>query len=249
LSPAVTQLWGGRHVQAAPSAWYEKTRVVRKEITEQEADGTTITRQVSSEVVDRVPVPLASSRIEVDLDLEHRRKGLLWYDTYAVAFDGRYRLKLPDGASGPLHLRFAFPSPEAIYDDFVFRVDGEEIPPQDDLTAGIAAEVELTESRESLVEVGYRSRGLDDWQYLFVPAGVAQVRDFLLSPTSRRSTFQLAPCHRRPRVGRPGVGSWYGVSTTWSPVRTSVWIFPTVSIRARWRRGSPSLPPSLCCSS
>ena len=108
LSPAVAQLWGGRHAQVAPSAWYEVRRTVRKEITEQEANGATVTRQVSSEVVGRVPVPLASSRIEVDLDLEHRRKGLLWYDTYAVAFDARYRLKLPDGASGPLHIRFAF---------------------------------------------------------------------------------------------------------------------------------------------
>jgi len=181
LSPAVTQLWGGRHAQVAPSAWYEATRVVRKEITEQEADGGTVTRQVSSEVVDRVPVPLESSRIDVDLDLEHRRKGLLWYDTYAVAFEGRYRLRLPDGATGPLHLHFEFPSAEAIYDDFIFRVDGEEIPPQDDLTAGITAQVELTENRESLVEVGYRSRGLDDWRYLFVLSGVAQVRDFVLT--------------------------------------------------------------------
>ena len=34
------------------------------------------------------------------------------------------------------------------------------------------------------MEVGYRSRGLDDWRYLFVPAGVAQVRDFLLTVTT-----------------------------------------------------------------
>lgn len=184
LSPAVAQLWGGRHAQAAPSAWYEATREVRKEVTEQEEDGSTATRQVTTEVVDRVPVPLESSRIEVDLDLEHRRKGLLWYDTYAVAFDGRYRLRLPEASSGPLYLSFAFPSTEAIYDDFVFRVDGEEIAPQDDLTAGITAEVESTGGRESLVEVGYRSRGLDDWRYLFVPAGVAQVRDFVMTVTT-----------------------------------------------------------------
>jgi hypothetical protein len=191
LSPAVAQLWGGRHGQVAPTAWYEVTRAMRKEITEQQADGGTVTRQVSSEVVDRVPVPLASSRIEVDLDLEHRRKGLLWYDTYSVAFDGRYRLRWPEGVGGPLLLHFTFPSAEAIYDDFVFRVDGEEVPPQDDLTAGITAEVDLTENRESLVEVGYRSRGLDDWRYLFVPAGVAQVRDFVMSVTTDFEEFDF----------------------------------------------------------
>src|SRR5438034_10249705 len=36
-------------------------------------------------------VALESSRIDVDLDLEHRQKGLLWYSTYGVKFAGVYR--------------------------------------------------------------------------------------------------------------------------------------------------------------
>lgn len=32
----------------------------------------------------------AQSRIEAKIDLEHRRKGLLWYSTYVVDFNGRY---------------------------------------------------------------------------------------------------------------------------------------------------------------
>jgi hypothetical protein len=208
LSPAVAQLWGGRHAQAAPSAWYESKRLVRKEITEQDGKGGTVTRQVTSEVIDRVPVPLESSRIEVDLELKHRRKGLLWYDTYAVAFDGRYRLRLPDGASGTVHLHFAFPSSEAIYDDFVFRVDGEDIPPQNDLTAGITAEVGLTGNKESLVEVGYRSRGLDDWRYLFVPAGVAQVRDFVMSVTTDFEEIDFPTGTLSPSSKSMQAGGW-----------------------------------------
>jgi len=33
-------------------------------------------------------LPLESSHLNVDLNLEHRQKGLLWYSTYKVGFDG-----------------------------------------------------------------------------------------------------------------------------------------------------------------
>ncbi len=46
------------------------------------------------EAISSGPTPVSmspeSSRIDVDLDLEHRRKGLLWYSTYAVKFAGVY---------------------------------------------------------------------------------------------------------------------------------------------------------------
>ena len=43
----------------------------------------------------RVPVALDQTRAEAVLDLEHRRKGLLWYPTYTVAFKAAYRFRQP----------------------------------------------------------------------------------------------------------------------------------------------------------
>ena len=51
-----------------------------------------MTREVSKTVVDRVAVPLDASAVRVDLALDQRRKGLLWYATYGVTFAGTYRL-------------------------------------------------------------------------------------------------------------------------------------------------------------
>jgi hypothetical protein len=42
-------------------------------------------------------LPLDGSRIQVGLQLEHRQKGLLWFSTYKVSFDGVYYFRNPTG--------------------------------------------------------------------------------------------------------------------------------------------------------
>src|SRR5688500_4687223 len=88
LAAEVARLWGGRHVQIAPTAHVEVPRVVVEELPPAFAGGPA--RRVEKTVVDRFPAPASSSRVTVALDLDQRRKGLLWYDTYGVAFDGEY---------------------------------------------------------------------------------------------------------------------------------------------------------------
>ena len=81
-------------------------------------------KEVSKPVLRPVPVALESTRATVDLDLEHRRKGLLWYATYAVAFKGTYTFRNPDAEAREIHVRFPLPAQDALFDDFVFTVDG-----------------------------------------------------------------------------------------------------------------------------
>jgi hypothetical protein len=181
LSQHVSQLWGGRHAQVAPSAWYWRSRVATKQVQENDVNGNRVTREVREESRERVPVPLASSRIDVDLALDHRRKGLLWHDTYTVAFAGRYEVRVPEEASTPVHLHFTFPSPKAIYDDFLLAVNGIAAPHVDDLSQGISVESPAGAGEVTVLEISYRSRGLDTWKYLFTAAGVAQTQDFALT--------------------------------------------------------------------
>ena len=86
IATEVARLWGGRHTQIAPSAWVEVPRIVVEELPPNVAGGPV--RRVEKTVVDRAAAPASSSRVEVTLDLDQRRKGLLWYDTYGVAFTG-----------------------------------------------------------------------------------------------------------------------------------------------------------------
>jgi hypothetical protein len=179
LSKEVAQLWGGRHQQQAPDVWVNRPR----QVTEQVADGTDpkVFKTVTRTVVDRTPVPLSQSRVDVALRLDHRQKGLLWYDTYAVEFRSVYRVRNPDAEPRTLGVHFAFPSDQAIYDNFQFRVNQQRAARVDDLSEGLRTAVLLPAGGEAVIEVAYASRGLDTWTYAFAGKGVAEVADFVLT--------------------------------------------------------------------
>lgn len=178
LAKEVARLWGGQHVQVAPSAVVERPKRVLEEV--KDAKGVKA-GEVERTVVEEAPVPLDSSRVDVSLSLDQRRKGLLWYDTYGVSLAARYRLRNPDDVARQVRVQLAFPSREAIYDGFAFRVNGHPAQPVRDFSAGLSARVDLAPHEEALVELTYRSRGLGDWTYAFVQEGVAQVSDFTLT--------------------------------------------------------------------
>jgi hypothetical protein len=181
LAREVAQLWGGKHDQVAPDAKILRPRLVTEDVRDKDAHGGEVTRRVTRTVYDDLPIPLTSSRVKVKMNLDQRRKGLLWYNTYALGFTARYTLRNPDDAERGTAVHLAFPSSEAIYDGFVFRVNDREGSPSGNLGQGITITLTLPARGEGSVDLAYRSRGLGDWTYSFAPSGtVAQVRDFAL---------------------------------------------------------------------
>src|SRR5262249_17970705 len=84
-SSKVASTWGAQQNQGPQTAKFitqikkqadalENNQIVKKTWTEDVATA----------------IPLESSKINVDLNLEHRQKGLLWYSTYKVRFSGVY---------------------------------------------------------------------------------------------------------------------------------------------------------------
>ena len=53
------------------------------------------------------------NRIAATIDLEHRRKGLLWYSTYAVDFDAQYTLTNSEPVAQTVRVHFPLPSKKA----------------------------------------------------------------------------------------------------------------------------------------
>ena len=208
LTQHVSQLWGGRHAQAAPTAWYWRSQYVTRQVEEHDARGNPVVREIEEEVLEKVPVPLSSSDIDVGLELEHRRKGLLWHDTYTVNFTGEYSVRLPDDATSPLEIHFAFPSPQAIYDGFIFLVDGKSTASISDLSQGATARAAASPGQEVPFTIQYVSRGLDRWSYLFASEGVAQIRDFALSLDSDFSDIDFIPGSLSPSTKNLGEGGW-----------------------------------------
>ncbi|MCU0294292.1 MAG: cell envelope integrity protein CreD [Thermoanaerobaculaceae bacterium] len=151
-----------------------------KEIVEKDAAGREVRRTETATVIDEVPVQLTSSRIDVELTLDQRQKGLLWYATYGVVFRAQYVLRNPDNVERDAIVRLSFPASQAIYDGFVFRVNGVQAPPVGNLREGSITRVTLPPNELARVEVAYQSRGLGEWTYAFADSGVTQVQDFAL---------------------------------------------------------------------
>src|SRR4051812_5319074 len=129
LEQEVRKLWGGRHQQRSPDVAVRRGRDVEEDVVEKDDKGNMVAKHVKRHVVDDTPVTLLSSRASVALSLDQRRKGLLWYDTYGVTFQGKYRFRNPDAESRTMVVHFPLPSEEGLYDAFTFKVNGQEAPP------------------------------------------------------------------------------------------------------------------------
>jgi inner membrane protein involved in colicin E2 resistance len=166
----LTAEWGGPQAQTAPSV---EARVARETYNQ---DKKRVERGYET-----VAVPLRSSRVNVDLHLEQRRVGLLWYDLYSVRFFGRYKVR-NETHSPQLSVHFGFPSNDATYADFTATVSGRRIADPAALDSGYVT-FDLPPGRETTIDIGYSSRGMDTWTYCF-GSGARSVEDFALTMTT-----------------------------------------------------------------
>ena len=190
----VASTWGAPQNQLPPTASYEEI-VPRKEVSTE--NGKKIERVIQDKFTNALP--LESSHLNVDLNLEHRQKGLLWYSTYKVGFDGAYSFRNPSDKDQTITFTLNFPTAQAIYDDLVFTVDDVPITLKNEknIASGTAR---VAAGKTANLKVGYKSQGLNDWhyklgnasvqpqrdesQYGSSAANVAQVRDFSLQMTT-----------------------------------------------------------------
>ncbi|MBE0417859.1 MAG: inner membrane CreD family protein [Coriobacteriia bacterium] len=147
-------------------------------------------------------IPIASSAITADFDLDQRRKGLLWYSTYAVDFTAAYGVRNAAAEPAEVTMRLPFPTASGVYDGFAVTVDGASIPVRYSEGEAIAT-FPVPAGATARVETGYRTQGLDEWRYVATD-GVGVIDDFSLvmrtdfegfdfpsdgvSPTSKQAT-------------------------------------------------------------
>ena len=179
LRGQVAELWGSAQTQAAPGLsfrWVEEREQTRTETVDgvaREIRERVRTTQTQAELPD-------SSDIEVSLHDDPRRKGLVWYALYDVDFQGRWTYKHDSAQPGTLDLSFAFPDTQGIYDGFRFVVDGVDqarsLTPQN---GQVVWSVPVEPQQEVTLEIGYKSRGLDEWRYR-PNVGVSSLENFSL---------------------------------------------------------------------
>jgi len=181
LGPEVQSLWGQEQKQVAPSLGFRwKTSRLVERTEESENKRKRVLRETVWDDHSKAMQPV-STNVSADVHLDQRLKGLLWYSLYDVVFDGQWTYVHAEPETGTLDLRFAFPVPDAMYDDFRFVVDGHDMAHELRPERG-ALQVSLPVAPGQKVDLAihYRSRGRDAWTY--VPGdGVASLRDFKLA--------------------------------------------------------------------
>lgn len=204
LGPQVASTWGAPQQQAPPIAFTSRT--VQKQLRETTDKG--VTTKIVEETIN-TPLPLEQSRVNVVLNLEQRQKGLLWFPTYRVDFKAAYVFR-NSTATDDVNLKLALPVPEAIYDDLVMRVDGQNLP-MTVVGGAISATINRPPGAVIHVDVGYKSQGLETWHYAFGES-VAQVRDFDLRMQTDFDAIDfpqgtISPTEKT-RVGRGWLLTW-----------------------------------------
>ena len=173
-SDRVASTWGTEQNQAPPSASFT-TQVTKNQETLE--NGVKVIKNVTEDVI--TVVPLESSKIDVDLDLQHRQKGLLWYSTYKVAFAGVYGFRNTSDKEQTVDFVLKFPTTQAIYDNLTLAVDGNQLALVNHDNAA-SAKAKVGPGKTAQLTVGYSSQGLNQWRYNFGQGEIAQVRDFSL---------------------------------------------------------------------
>ena len=219
LRGRVQSTWGAPQEQVPPSATWSETVTKLVESTEK---GRTVRRPTSSTTTGELP--LERTRARVALDLTHRLKGLRWFSTYKVGFHGAYTFRNPTARDQRVTFTLQFPATQAIYDDLVFSVNGKPLATEHS-QGGTRGTVTVGAGRTALLEVGYRSQGLDRWAYGLrpsdggapdggardgVPAAtdVAEIRDFELAMTTNFAAIDFPENTLSPTESRRTPTGW-----------------------------------------
>ena len=201
-------LWGPPLQQAPPHAGYVVTRPHKELVSVTDATGSVVQRETTHDEEVQMSLPLEHTDGKVSMHLEHRRKGLVWFATYAVDFRAEYDFVNDSGADRTIDLHFPLAADQAIFDGFVVRDDS-------------GAEVQTTIERSSAnwraifragerrrFSVHYASRGSDRWVYQCAAAG--QVRDFHLAVDTDFGAVDFPPASLAPTAHGRTAGGWHG---------------------------------------
>ena len=206
-SSRVESTWGTEQNQAPPAASFT-TQVSKNEETME--NGKKIVKTVTENVV--TSLPLESSTIDVNLDLGHRQKGLLWYSTYKVDFAGRYSFRNTSDKEQIVAFDLKFPTSRAIYDNLTFAVDGTPLTINTTDNA-VTGTTKIGAGKVAQLTVGYSSQGLNEWRYSFGSGEVSQVRDFNLNMTTNFKDIDFPDNTLSPSEKAQTGNGWH---LTWS---------------------------------
>jgi inner membrane protein involved in colicin E2 resistance len=201
LQGHVASTWGTSQEQSPPTAHYTVTEPTSSTTVE---NGKLVVH--NEKVEHQIPLALESSRIRVNINLDPRQKGLLWYSTYAVDFGGEYVFRNDTAAEQNVSFRLKFPAQKAIYDGLQIKVNDRVMPLATD-DQGTVARATVPPQSTAKLHIAYRSQGLDSWRYQ-LGDGIAQASDFQLVMQTNFRDIDFADDTLSPTAKLLADGGW-----------------------------------------
>ena len=155
---SVKRIWGGNLEQPMPSVRY---------------------KGFGSDVSTLGKGELSASDISVNLEVDYRKKGLVYYTGYLADFNGRYTIR--NNENEKIYLSFIFPYPmeqgEGMLRDVKLLVDNKEDPLNTEYQPDLILWTGLLEPSQTVeMSVHYQGRGLNHFIYGFEPG--RQINNF-----------------------------------------------------------------------
>jgi inner membrane protein involved in colicin E2 resistance len=209
LSGRVASTWGAPQGQAPPSIareWQEQKTV---EVEEKGKKTTRTESYLRSE-----PVKIDASHVAATLHIDYRQKGLLWFSTYKVDFDGAYTFQNPTPREEEFVIQLPFPAQQAVYDNVQLLLDDKPLTVTFSGSQAVAR-ARLAAGAKSVLHAAYRSQGLDSWRYTFARENadgsgkeISQARDFHLLVKTDFSGFDFPDNSLSPSEKRQTANGW-----------------------------------------
>lgn len=157
---SVKEIWGGNLAQPMPSVRYKR---------------------FGSDVSTLSKGEIHASDISVTLEVDYRKKGLVYYTGYNAEFVGKYTIQNPENEN--IYLSFIFPYPtrqgEGVLQNVKLLVNGEEDIEDTEYQPNLTLWTGLLAPSDSLViTVQYDGRGLNQFTYGFEPS--KQINNFTM---------------------------------------------------------------------
>jgi inner membrane protein involved in colicin E2 resistance len=180
----VASSWGSAQEQSPPTAGYAE---VNEESVTSVENGTALTKREKTQKW--IPLRLEKSQVNADLDIDYRKKGLLWYSTYKVKFAGIYSFQNETGAARDVTFTFRLPAEQAVYDDLSISINGNPAQVQNSKNEAYTV-FAMKPGETATLNVAYGSQGLDRWSYNF-GEGVTEVKNLDLHIHTNFKDFDI----------------------------------------------------------
>lgn len=154
------------------------------------------------------PARLNASKLDVDLELEHRKKGLIWFPTYAVDFAGDYRFENTESEARDLVVTLPLQETNALYEGFEVLAAGKALRAEVENGRAVFRD-KLAAKEQKTYTVRYRSRGTERWSY-HLTAGTGRVDGFELNLKTDFADVDFPSGSISPSAHQATAGGWTG---------------------------------------